>query len=322
MKPTSNKRTTLLLIVFSIMLSSQIYSQAGDKRYTHFVSVFNAELKKYNIGDIKKHYDKGYFRTTSESEYLDKDVEVGLTTLFERCGNKDDSSIKEEIKIYFEQLKQLKNERKSLNEEILNFDSTKEKLKIRMYPDLLKNTYSKNDAIIKTKNPGIIEVVVIDLPTGIGSLEAKYLKHWGISIDSVYTISKENTLKQIRARFVEMQPTQNGIIFNLFADDDDLFVTSCILDLGRFNIPKGKYGSFVSIPNSAMVIVIALDDKEAIENSAADLIGAADSMYGIEEMKPISNNLFWYNGKELKVIEKNYKQRKLIYPTELKDLIR
>ena len=315
------KKGLILLAILFTMLSNQGFSQSKEKNFIHFISIFKSELKKYDIGDIEEHFEDAYFRTKSESQYFDKEVEIGLTTLYQRCSGKNNNAIKEEIKIYFEQFKHLKNERASLNKEILDFSSIKDKLKIRMYANNLKDTYIKHDAIIKEANKGIIEIIVVDLPTGIGSLGSKYLKHWGISIDSVYNISKINTLKDIKATFIKIQPDQNGMSFNLLADDYDLYVTSSVLDLGKFNTPQGKYGTIISIPNSSMVIAKTLDDKNLIEQNTLEIMGATDAMFNLQNVKPISSNLFWYYNDKFEIIEKDYDRQTFIYPIELQKKI-
>jgi len=66
---------------------------------------------------------------------------------------------------------------------------------------------------------------------------------------------------------------------------------------------------------------LPLNDKEKINQFGLSFMGLADYMYANKETKPISNNLFWLSGDEILNIEKDLKNRKLVYPAQLQKIV-
>ena len=310
----------LLLLSFFVFITNLLSAQAENEEVNKFIALFKSQIAKLDIGKIEEHYDQGYFKVLSESEYFDKDVEIGISTIFQKCVGKDEMVSKQEINRFFEQHKKLKTERKAIDSKMNDFSFMQSFLKIRIYSDYLKPQY-ENHAIVKKSYKGMIEVVVLDLPSGIGSLEKKYLDIWKKSENDIYSLARENTIKALNQKFEKAETGKDGEEFYLLASDTDLFITSSILELKKTNLPVGKYGTLVSIPNNMVIVALPLDDLQKINGFSLTFRGLTDYMHGSDETKPVSNNLFWFNGKEMAIIEKDIEKKELIYPDELKKIM-
>lgn len=308
-----------LLIIF-LLLFSLGKAQTDDNNVNAFLGLLKSEMSKIPIGKVEEHYNEGYFLTLSKSDYFDENVEIGLTSIYQKCAGKNENEARQEIKAFFEQHKKLKIQKDEMASKMSDFNFVKSNLKIRIYANALKELYEKT-GIVKSVYTGFIEVIVIDLPAGIGSLEKKYLDIWKKSEKEVFALAKENTLKSLTQQFQKIDFQNGEEEFYFLTSDDDLFITSSILDLKKTNPPVGKYGTIISIPNNLLIAALPLNDKEKIDPFCLSFMGLTDYMYQGEDTKPISNNLFWLNGSDLLLIDKDYENKKLIYPEQLKKLM-
>jgi hypothetical protein len=309
-----------ILLIALVLIANLSFAQTGNAEADRFISLFKSQLAKLDVGKIEEHYDQGYFKALSESDYFDKDVEVGITTIYQKCSGKDESAATQEINSYFEQLKRLKAERKEIMSKMNDFNFIKPYLKIRIYSDDLMAQYN-SWGIVKNAYKGFIEVIVLDLPSGIGSLEKKYLNIWNKPENEVYLVAKENTLNKLNQKFEKAQVGKNGEEFYLLASDADLFITSSILDLKKASLPAGKYGTLIAVPNNTVIVALPLNDKLKIDQFCLNFMGLASYLYESKETKPISDNLFWINGNEMFAIEKDLKNEKFIYPAGLQKFV-
>lgn len=295
-------------------------AQTGNEKVNHFVSIFKEQLKQYNAGDVEEHYDEGYVKIKSDSKYFESGQEIGLSSIYLRCADKNDEECKKEIGLFFEQLLALKKERGELLLKIESYEFAKTILKIRIYSSEMRPVYEKNNAIVKENLQGMIEVVVLDLATGIGSLEKKYLAKWKKTEEEVYALAKANTVSALFDEFVQMD--KNNPELYLLANDDNAFVTSGILDLSKSKIPVGKFGTFIAVPNNSSVIAFKIEDAKTAYAKALTFMGMINYLYALEGTTPVSSTMFWYNGQTLLPVEKDMKEKKLIFPKELEEKIK
>jgi hypothetical protein len=308
-----------LLIAF-LIITNLLSAQTDNVDVNKFIGLFKSQMSKLPIGRVEEHFDQGYFKTLSESDYFDKDFEVGITSIYQRCIGKDEDFSKQEIDIYFEQHRKLKIQRKEIASKMNDFNLIKAYLKIRIYSEQLRPQY-ENHGIVKSSYNGLIEVIVLDMPSGIGSLEKKYLDIWKKSENEIYILAKNNTSKSLVQKFEKAEVAKSGEEFYILASNSDLFLTSSILDLQQNKPPIGKFGTLISIPNNTMIVALPLNDKEKINQFCLSFMGLSDYMYENKETKPISNNLFWLNANDILYIDKDLINKKLIYPTELQAFI-
>jgi hypothetical protein len=293
--------------------------QNDSVELSHFINLFQSEISKHPIGKIEAHFTEGYFIAKSESDYFEANQELGLSSIYYRCIGKDDNQCREEIGFYLNQLKALKIERTELAKKLENFEEVVNLLKIRIYPVAQKIKY-ENKAVIKENNKGMIEVVVFDLPTGIGSVNKSNLAKWKISSEEAYQLARSNTLNNLNTRkFTPILIERNNEIYHLLINKKDLFITSAILDLKKFDIPIGKYGTLVSIPNNAVILSKSIETNINIMNTINDFYELTAQSLADEELKPLSDNVFWFNGNELMHIERKDTNFKL--PKEMKKKI-
>lgn len=308
------------LLIAILAITNIASAQTDNADVNKFITLFKSQISKLAVGKIEEHYDQGYFKTLSESDYFDKDVQVGITSIYQKCADKDENNSKKEIANFFEQHKNLKIQRKEIASKMNDFNFMKSYLKIRIYSDQLKTQY-ENHGLVKSTYKGAIEVIVLDLPSGIGSLEKKYLDIWKKSEDEIYLLAKENTLKSLDLKFEKAEVAKTGEEFYLLSSDTDLFITSSILDLKKTNPPVGKFGTLIAVPNNTVIVALPLNDKGKINQYCLNFMGLADYMYDSKETKPISNNLFWLNADEILLIDKDLKNKKFIYPAQLQTLV-
>lgn len=309
------------VVIISLFLCNLLHAQPTKADYDKFVSFFKSELPKFKIGKIEGHYEEGFFKILTASEYFDIDVEVGLTSLAQKCMGKDSIFVRQEINSFFERHKKLKNERELIGTKMNDFNYMKSFLKVRIYSDMVKPQYAKY-GLIKSPYKGFFEAVVFDLPSGIGSVEKKYLETWQKSEIEIYSLARENTLKSLTQKFSKTEAGKDGEVFYLLSSDYDLFVTSAVIELNKMDIPQGKYGTLISLPSSNVIVALPLSDSSKINQFALRFMDVTNYMYENNQTTQISAELFWYNGVELLSVGKDNEKKELIYPSELKKVVR
>ena len=185
-----NKYIIGLLLIFNVNTS---HSQ--DFEVKSFNRELKSAIKELKLEDaIEYHLDSGYILAVKETDYFFKDLEISIRKIYNLSLAHDSNSVREIVKRYFEQLKGLKSSQEELYKKFEKFDSIKPNLKIRLYSEQLKSYYKSS--VVKDFIPGIFMCLVFDLEEGIGSVETRFLDVWDISSDSLFSIAKENTLKE------------------------------------------------------------------------------------------------------------------------------
>ncbi|MDA3614838.1 hypothetical protein [Polluticaenibacter yanchengensis] len=279
-------------LMFLFLTIATIANSQTQKDVDNFIAILQKEIKNYNIGNIEEHYEKCYFKTLSESDFLDKNMEVSIINMFKSSFQKTENETKKIIKDYFEQLKRLKNQKNEIDKNKSDYSFMKSYLKIRVYSATSEDLYKKNNAIIRPGLNGIIEVVVFDLPDGIGSLNKNETKNWNKSEEEIYAQAKENTMNFLDQTFEFANNLPTGEKIYLLASDSNLFITSYILDLKKSKITVGKFGTIVSIPNNSVVVAMPIDDKDKLLSSTQNFFGLTEYMYESNETKPLCNKIY------------------------------
>lgn len=310
-----------LFILLSAFIVSVVNAQDNDAEIKQFLNLFTTKIKTLDAGKIEPHYEEGYFITLSESVYFDKDNRVELTSLYQDCMGKDEATMKKIISRFFDNHKELKVQRKEIEAKMDDFNFIRPYLKIRVFSEELLSLYS-NHAITRFTHDGLLEVVVLDLPSGIGSLDKKYLATWKKTEEAIYRLARINTLKALKQKFEKAETAKTGEVFYILADDMDLFITSAVLDLRKAGLPLGKHGTVFSVPNHTSLVAMPLDDPSKADGFILNFMGLTDYMNQRPETKPVSNNLFWYDGKEVFLITKDIPNKKFIYPAALQTALK
>jgi hypothetical protein len=306
------------ILFFYFFCYTLINAQNDSAELSHFINLFQSEISKYPIGEIEAHFDEGYFKAKSESDYFEINQKLGLSTIYNRCLGKEDSECKEQISFYLEQLKTLKKERAELSKKLENFEEVVSLLKIRIYPISQKINYEKT-GIFKENNTGMIEVIVFDLPTGVGGVNKSHLSKWKISSEEAYELAKSNTLKDISRKFLPIHIDNTNQDYNILINENDLFITSAILDLKKLDMPMGKYGTLISVPDNTVILSQPIEKKENLNIAISDFQDLTINSPQNENSKPISTNIFWYDAEKLHLIQKE--GDKFIIPKKLKKVL-
>jgi len=306
------------ILIILILCVSTVKSQTQED-VNNFLEIFKSEIKNYDFGKIEEHFNDGYFKTFNESEYFDGNTEVGITSIFQSSYGKTDNEVRKIIKDYFEQHKKLNTQRKQIARKMNDFEFIKSFLKIRIYSKNQRTLYEDNNAIINSNINDLISVVVLDLPDGIGSLNKTYLKDWKKTENEVYNTAKENTLSSLTQNFEKAETFPTGEEIYLLASDSNLFITSSILNIKQFNIPIGKFGTIISIPNNTVIVALPINDKEKIESYGQNFYGLSNYMYQSSETKPLSDKIFWFDGEKYFEIQFLEQYQKLAFPIEMQE---
>lgn len=305
------------LITLLCILTFNLFSQ-NDKDWKKFTKILDNELSQIPFGKIEKHYEEGFFICLEENEYSEKDGQIGLSSLFALCFEKSKSECHVIIQDYFERFRLSNIENKYIQSKISDFDFMKSYLAIRVYPKEWSEYFK--DAIIDESIEGLISVVIINSTYSAVSLSKDKISSWSKTEEEVLKLAKENTLQLIPEEFEFAQKSKYDDKIYLIASDTNIFLSSALINLEEQNIPNGKFGTLISVPNFSAVVAIPISSKQNLDEKTLDFMGLTNYMFESNETKPLSDNLYWYYENKIYLIEKDEVNKKLLLPKKLKEL--
>jgi hypothetical protein len=316
-KPTFKMNKFFIGLLLSLNIC---VSHSQDIDIENFNSELKSAIKELKLHKaIEYHLDSGYILSLKETKYFFEGLQMSTRKIYNSSVATNSGSVRDNIKLYFEQLKDLKSSQEELFKKMEKFDLIKSNLKIRLYSDRLKDYYKSS--VIRDFIPGIFMSVVFDLDEGVGSVETRFLDVWGITRDSLFLIAEENTIKDHKSNFIKVPVDEIPIEFYLLTDEYNLYVTTSLLKIEEFNLPEGKYGTVISVPNSSTVIASPIN-KKSVKEDLIPFMQVTNNLYLTDESIMFTNHIFWYYNGDYYLIKKDIENKVFILPEKLEELIK
>ncbi len=306
------------IILFLICLFSllPVFGQS-DKDYKYFVSIVKSELKELKIGKYEDHFNDQYFTVKEKNDYFDIGSEIGLTNLYNICSQSDKSNWKNIVKGHFEQLKQTRQEEKEFLPKLETFNTGKDCIKIRLYPNEYKEKFSQT-SIIDSSNEDYIGIVVIDFPSGVKNLTKEYISKWSTDEKEILQAAIKNTIKDNTELFEEYKISDSFSI-SVMLSDENIYVTSSVYNLAQKH-SISKYGAFVGLPNRYGILLKDID-RETVNTDIVQMANLINYMYQ-QGPGSITNTVFWFDGTKFYKVIHDPSKGMIKLPDELVKLLK
>lgn len=228
----------------------------------------------------------------------DDDYRYGLDNLAKQFHHAKSEEQSDTVAKHFEKMIKLRQEEKELLNQVDNYKAIKSRIMVRILPADYLPTGVESNLITRTDLEDTITTLVFDLPSGTSSVKKTHAEKWGKTIEELYQLGIENTLRTFPAQITK-EDTKGGTIW-VMKDDDNLYATTGLLDFTKFPQMIGKYGSLVIIPRRHVALSYPIEDW-AVQNMFHPLIVLTKVSYK-EGTGSLSENLYWYhNSKFTKV---------------------
>lgn len=285
-----------------LLLSAALICHADD-----FTDLFDSENDyNYFISEVNEVFENDNTEITiSEgvvsiisSDIYPEDVQMGLWNLAGSLINLAKNKWKNLIQYHFNTLKEMMEKQEKITESLEDFDSVKELLFPRIYHEEYIPEEAKADMLYYDFNPWFDVYIILDTPTAVRPISLDEFKKWNISREDLLEFAIDNLFRNTKFLFNNVELSETEDIFFASAPNEVLS-TSYILNIeDRF---KGKYGTFVGIPNRNGVIIYPVNNNNAY-NFLDQIIRVMVAMYN-DGPGSISYNLFWLYENEIYTIE-------------------
>src|SRR5690348_5934699 len=143
--------------------------------YGPFIEVVRAELKRHGLNDARIDESEGYVQRG--------EVQLGLHNLAQQYGQAARRDRGTVVRVHFDQILAASGERDAVAQ---SWEQARAALKVRLYPA------GAGGAIARPLADGIAEVLVLDLPTTVASVNAEDAASWGQDTADLFMSAYEN----------------------------------------------------------------------------------------------------------------------------------
>ncbi len=312
-------KNNILLLLLNIFLTTTGFAQYTNESPL-IVNLKEVLLEKQIDDKVGLLLSEGYLVFNSDSPYGKKGDKVSISGIDQDAGKLGKEDQKKVIHAYFDQLKKVQDYHREMEGKFEVYDSIKKHLKIRMMSSQAK-AYAEN-TVVRESFPGILECLVIDGEASVRFVDKGFLEIWGMSESKLFKVARENTLQmEVKLRTMEeLYKISKTVSIHALMSQYDIFVTSCMVDLEKFDLPEAKYGSLVVVPNRQALFYSPVDKTE-IGVQSLTMVNMSQEIIRSEPNLFISDNLFWYYKGKYYLVEIDYQNQSFEYPKKLKRLL-
>lgn len=176
-----------------------------------------------------------------------------------------------------------------------SFDELKPRLKVRLYPD---DSPDARGVVSRPVAPGIVAVLMLDLPTAIQGVSPRQAERWGQPLDALLDWGTANVLADDELEQFSLDDG-DGTTLQMLAGES-LYVTTQLLGLAGW-LPDGlPGGALVAIPQHHRLLFYPIEDTGVIKAVTAMLRSTRELYHrGPGSLSP---DLFWWRDGQLTLL--------------------
>ena len=244
-----------------------------------FLAALDAELRRrsldYEIAD-------GVLRLSGARE-----GEYGLVNLAQVCNLAPRNDWPGLVSAHFTTLLRGESESASLDTLAADFEKARPLLKVRLYP----GTYPVDAAVHSVPVPGIVAVLVYDLPNSVASVPVNHAKGWGRPDDELFRIALENVRAggPLESHLTDIA---DGVVVHALLGQSFFTATHSLFLDDYVRAADAPHGALVGIPHRHAILFHPILDRRALR-AAQSLIPATFGMFQ-EGPGSVSHEVYWW----------------------------
>ncbi len=220
--------------------------------------------------------------------------QLGLLNLAQKCHLQDERRWGQIIAEHFHNVDRSQREGEALEERLEDFDKVSELLAVRLWPTSYRDEMDEGHLIYREDLPGVLSVLVYDLPSTIRNVAPKESEAWERSREELFQIALENVLEMCIPDVLTKE-VGDGVTLTCMVDESFYVATHALL-LEHHPDNLGPHGALIGIPHRHVLLSYPIADIGVVKaiNRMIPLV------YGLEKEGPgsITPNLYWYHDGE------------------------
>ena len=246
--------------------------------YGPFIATVREELKRRGLTDAVIDEEDGVVRRG--------EVGLGLHNLaqqYAQAGRRERAGV---VRTHFEQVVSASEERDAVAR---SFEQAAAALKVRLYQD------GYGGAVHRPLAEGIVESLVLDLPSTVASVSDDDVAAWGRELSDLFLRAYENLDDDPPPALERLALGENDELLAYSAED--FFVTSRLLFVEHLVSDIPEHGLVVAVPNRHVLLVYRIRDLRVVQ-AIQRLIPMVQGLY---ERGPgsLATDLYWWQAGEL-----------------------
>ena len=213
----------------------------------------------------------------------------GLQNIAQICQQADRDEWRDLITAHFDSIFEVKDEDNALRVQMDDFHRLKSQLRARLYPVDIVNHATE---IIQRPGPeGTLEVLALDLPTTVRTVSRSEADAWGLDVDDLFDIGRQNlkATGMLKGNTIQLE---QGTALTVYTGDP-FYAASHALIIDDYIQNRSAHGVLVGVPKRDILIMHLIQNIGAMEAAGAML----QVIVGMHRDGPgsISPNLYWYH---------------------------
>lgn len=240
-------------------------------------------------GDMKRRRARFELR---EGVLVVERQEYGLQNLAQLCHQCPGAEWPSIVAKHFDALFDIGKETAELDRLADDFDRVRRHLKVRLYPTDMQGL---EFVVRREPAPGLVEVLVYDLPNTIATVHPDSVKKWGRERDELFALGMQNV--RADGRLAAQVTALDGGARVVSLVGDSFFSASHALFLEDYIDPATAHGAIVGVPNRHTVLYHAIEDLSVVSAIQSVLVATFGMFH--EGPGSVSPNLYWWRGRAL-----------------------
>ncbi len=214
----------------------------------------------------------------------------GLEGLAQACAARERREWPATIARHFDTLRRAEAEREATGG-ARSFAQAAPLLAVRLWPEEFLQQIGESAVIFRRDLPGLITVLVYDLPETIQQVRPEEPAAWGKTVDELYALGLDNLRRKPRPEIRRVVLPEGGRV-TVFSGQS-FFVASDALRLAQFPGCSGRHGALVGLPTRHVLLAYPIDDAAVVK--AMPLIVRIILEMARQGPGTLSPRLYWYH---------------------------
>jgi len=265
----------------------------GAIEYRRFMGLVSAELRARDVsatvGGDWVQISGGKSKTTT----------LGLRNLMQLCKSSPHEDWGSIISEHFENLLETMRQQGLVAQAMQDFERVRPCLVVRLYAAASVPAATREQLVTRTDLPGMVTVLMVDLPRAVESVPASTARAWHKSERELFAIALQNVRAHGGAEERQLE-TDSGHKF-VVIEGADLVTSSHALLLKDHPRAIGQFGAIVAVPTRNRVVCLPVEDA-SVSKAAAEMAPLV-ARYRQAGPGATSDKLYWYHDGKFSEVE-------------------
>lgn len=235
--------------------------------------------------------------------------QLGLLNLAQKCHLQEERHWARTIADHFTTVERSQREGDALEERLQDFAKVSELLAVRLWPVSYRGQLDDDHLVFREDLPGVLSVLVYDLPSTIRNVSPQEMEAWGRTTDELFAIGLDN-VREMCIPDVITKDVGDGVSLICLVDES-YYVASHALLLEDHPDCIGVHGALIGIPHRHVMLSYPINDVGVVR-AINRMIPLA---FGLEKEGPgsITPNVYWHRDNTFTLLPYQISQKQIVF---------